>query len=136
MLSSTRVPQTPQRTEDLGEPLLGRPEVEEEEPSKVFCAELSPRTLLCLPTRLLPSGVVGLPRGIGRKYAKAAISVELNRTDRQNSNKGREAHSIYPQSWNEMRLVITRSITINIRSVVEFAMPKRARASSGAKTAS
>ena len=35
-------------------------------------------------------------RGTGRKYAKAAISVELNRTDRQNSNKGRGAHSIYP----------------------------------------
>ena len=52
LLSSTRVPQTPpQRTEDLGEAqllLLGRPE-EEDEPSKVFCAELSPRTLLCLP---------------------------------------------------------------------------------------
>ena len=55
----------------------------------MFCAELSPRTLLCLPRRLLPSGVVGLPRGIGRKYAKAAISVELDRTDRQNSNKRR-----------------------------------------------
>ena len=73
------------------------PKVKEEEPSKVFCAELSPLTLLCLQsaplsqTVLLPSGW-SVVEGLTRKYAKPAISVELNGDglDKENSNKGRE----------------------------------------------